>query len=233
MLRAIWTAISILLLIHILMLAGFLLWLHGNDRLDGERIDRIQQMLSLTIEEEKAQEEQAKILEEEAQKQAADLARLESVSDGPVSLADRLAAQQEKDEIALLRLDRLQKDIQNLQGQLALTKRQLAQEQETLETQQKAFEQAVEEQAQLDTDAGFQQTVQMYEKLKPKQVKQMFQDLLNQGQSEQVVDYLAAMQLRKASAVLKEFKSPHEISQATNLLQRLRERGIDPQQLSL
>ena len=233
MLRALWTAISILLLLNVVLLLGFVLWLRTSGRLNGERIDQIREMLAVTVEQEKAQQEEAKALEEQAQEKAMELARLESVSDGPISLADRLTIQQERDEVALLRLDRLHKDIEGLQAQLELTKRQLSKQQEELGTKQKAFDEAVQQQVELETDENFQQTVSMYEKLKPKQAKQMFQDLLSQDRSGQVVEYLAAMQLRKAAAVLKEFKTPREISQATDLLQRLRERGIEPDQLGM
>ncbi len=233
MLKALWTALSILLLLNILIVLGFVVWLRTSGRLDGQRIDRIRQMLAVTVEQEKAQEEQAKALEEEAKQKAMQLALLESVSDGPISLSDRLAAQQEQDEIALLRLDRLHQDIEDLQAQLELTKRQLNKSQAELDAKRKSFEEAVQRQVALETDENFQQAVSMYEKLKPKQAKQMFQTLLDQGQLTQVVDYLAAMQLRKAAAVLKEFKTPIEISQATDLLQRLRERGIDPNELGI
>jgi hypothetical protein len=42
------------------------------------------------------------------------------------------------------------------------------------------------------------------------------------------VDYLAAMQMRKAAGVLKEFKTPQEVAQASELLELLRRRGVDP-----
>ena len=90
-----------------------------------------------------------------------------------------------------------------------------------------SFEQAVSREAKLKEDKDFQQTVKMYQQLKAKQVKQIFQQLLAQGMTGQVVEYLAAMQIRKAAAVIREFKSPNEVVQAANLLQSLRERGLD------
>ena len=56
----------------------------------------------------------------------------------------------------------------------------------------------------------------------------MFQQLIQQNQTDQVVDYLDAMQVRKAAKVLGQFQSPSEITQATMLLQKLRLRGSHP-----
>ena len=225
--KTLWTAITIVVLLNILLLGAGLLWLKSSGRLNAERVRRVGEMFALTIDEEQQQQAQADALEEQSRQQAMDLARLESVSDGPISLADRLEAQQQRDDLATMRLDRLKRDIRDLQQQLELSKRLLAEKEAQLQADRQAFEQALAQQQQLQQDENFQQTVSMYEQLKPKQAKQMFRDLIERGQIEQVVDYLAAMQLRKAAGAIKQFKSPEEITQAAELLQRLRERGID------
>jgi hypothetical protein len=56
----------------------------------------------------------------------------------------------------------------------------------------------------------------------------MMQQLLAQGETELVVEYLAAMQVRIAAKVLGSFETPAEIAQATELVERLRVRGIEP-----
>ncbi|NJL32148.1 MAG: hypothetical protein HC898_11290 [Phycisphaerales bacterium] len=65
----------------------------------------------------------------------------------------------------------------------------------------------------------FKLALQMYEQVRPKQGKQMMQELIVKGQMDQVVEYMAAMQLRKAAAILKEFKTPPEVAMATELVQ--------------
>ena len=94
-------------------------------------------------------------------------------------------------------------------------------------TEREKFKDAVAKETQLKDDQDFQQTVQVYQQLKAKQVKQIFQQLLSQDMADHVVEYLAAMQVRKAAAVIREFKSPAEVVQAADLLQSLRERGLD------
>src|SRR5690606_35920985 len=151
----------------------------------------------------------------------------EAVADGPKTTQDRLAEQQQRDEIAEARVLRLQRDIADLQRQLELAQTQIAKDRAQLVADRQAFEQARQRDLELQASESFQQAVQTYEQLKPRQVKQMFQQLLDEGKSAQVVDYLAAMQLRKSGAVLKEFKEPDEVGQATALIEALRQRGID------
>jgi formate-dependent nitrite reductase cytochrome c552 subunit len=125
------------------------------------------------------------------------------------------------------RVERLQRDIADLQRQLGLAKDLLAKQKTDLDAQRKEFEEAVARERDLHARADFAQAVQTYEQLKPKQVKEMFQALMKDGKTRDVIDYLAAMQGRKAAAVLKEFKMPDEIPQATDLVQKLRDRGVD------
>ena len=225
--KMLWNILAVMLLINALAMIMFGGWLFTSGRLNQDRVQQIREMLSMTVEQEKQLDEEAQAVEEQAREKALEIARLESVSDGPISLSDRLDAERSSDEIAILRIERLREDILSLQRQLDLAKRQVAEQQADAATQSEAFEQAVQQFRQAQQQENFKQAVSMYEKLKPKQAKQMFQGLLNQGQEDQVVDYLAAMQLRKASAVLREFKSPEEIIQATDLLQRLRKRGVN------
>ncbi|MEM8495768.1 MAG: hypothetical protein AAF663_10320, partial [Planctomycetota bacterium] len=68
--------------------------------------------------------------------------------------------------------------------------------------------------------------VQTLEQLKGRQAKEMLQVLLDRDQQELVVDYLAAMNLRKSAGILKEFKGAEEAVQAMDIVEALRERGI-------
>ncbi len=225
--RALWTVISVVLLINVFALVGVGGWLYRTGRIDRQRIDRVRDMFSITIEEEKQQELQAQQLEQQTRQQAMEIARLEAVSDGPVTLADRFRAQQRGDELAAQRVERLRRDIADLRKQLGLARRQLADKQQALTARQTAFEQTVNQKVDLQDDADFQQIVRLIGQIKPAQAKQIFQEMIKQDKKSHVVDYLAAMQLRKAAAVIKTFRTPEEIVQATDLLQALRERGIE------
>ncbi|MCE9592236.1 MAG: hypothetical protein K8S99_17155 [Planctomycetes bacterium] len=213
---------------QLLLLAIGAGWLQWTGRLDRDRMKRAYAMFKPTIATEVALAEEERKTQEEEKVKAAEAARLKSVSQGPVTLGDRLHNEQQADEIAMERVERLQADIKSLQQQIATAKAQLTRQRAELEAEKKQIE--VASKATRDKAAGenFAQAVMMYEQLKPKQTKDMFRTLLSGGKRDEVVEYLASMQLRKAAAVLKEFKTPEEVVQATELVERLRSRGIDP-----
>jgi hypothetical protein len=184
-------------------------------------------MFSMTVADEAAAKEQEKLKKQRDEEVAREAARLERVADGPAQLAQKIAEDQEKDEIALQRLERLKRDIQDLQRTNDLARRLLMEERAKLDAERKTFSELLAAEQKKRDSAEFQQAVKMYEQLRAKQAKEMFQQLMAQKQTDQVLDYLAAMQIRKAAAVLKEFKTAPEVAQATELVQRLRERGVN------
>lgn len=225
--RSFWTVISVVLLINVLALAGFGVWLYADGRIDEDRLERVVDMFSMKVADEAAVKEQDDIKKNREAEAAREAARLERVADGPAQLAQQIVEDQEKDEIALQRMERLKRDIQDLQRTNDMARRLLAEERAKLDTDRKAFEDALVAAKKKHEDEDFKQAVKMYEQLRAKQSKEMFQQLMAQQKTDQVLEYLAAMQLRKAAAVLKEFKTTPEIAQATELVQRLRERGVN------
>ena len=227
--KSIWTAVAVVLMVNFLAMAGGAVWLYGSGRLNEDRVTRLTAIFTPTIaEEEKAkQDEEEKKKKEEAE--AREIARLQRVADGPNELTAKIAEDQEKDEIALQRYERLKRDISDLKRTNELAQRLLADERTKLEAERKAFQAILDAEKKKRSDEDFKQAVKMYEQLKAKQAKEMFVQLLATNQTDQVLDYLAAMQLRKAAAVLKEFKTPAEVAQATDIVQRLRQRGVELQ----
>ena len=74
--------------------------------------------------------------------------------------------------------------------------------------------------------------VESYASLKPKLAKQAFLELIKQNKMDEVVEYLAAMQLRKSAAILNQFKADEEVPVAAQLLESLRLRGVTPDGMS-
>ncbi|MEX0655196.1 MAG: hypothetical protein WD534_13170 [Phycisphaeraceae bacterium] len=227
MIRAIGLSILLLLVVHLLAAVGFVGWLYQSDRLDRDRVQRVVALFELTITEEQRQQAEADRLAQETRRQAEQIARMEAVADGPRTLQDRLAMERQSDEVAQQRLERLQRETEDLRRQITRAQTQIAREREELQAQRETFEAALEREQEQREDEDFQQTVQMYEQLRPRQVKQMFQQLMADGETDQVVDYLAAMQLRQAGRVVQEFKEEDEIPAATELLEQLRRRGVN------
>ena len=227
MMRSILTAVVVLLVLHVLAGAGLAAWLGVTGRLSRERVVAAAAMFGPTVEAERRREEEAQRLAQSVRDDAANAARLEAVADGPMTLGQRLAQRQEADALAVARAERVRREVADLRAQIAAAKDALAKQQAELDEARKALKIRENRQDELARDEGFQQTVAMYERLRARQVKGMFQTLIADGQESDVLDYLAAMQGRKSAAVLKEFKSPEEAAQAARLLQGLRERGVE------
>lgn len=228
MLRAIVMAVLVLMALHFAALLGLVGWLGATDRLNEQRVREVVDTFTLTLAEQEQRERERREEELAAQDEAERAARLEAVADGPRTLQDQLARQQRGDAVARHRLERLQRETSDLRQQIDRAKQLINDRREQLQQDREQFERFVEEHNERRTDEDFQQTVQMYEQLRPAQAKQMFQELIDDGKTGQVVEYLAAMQLRRAGRVLEQFQTPEEIRQATDLLERLRERGVYP-----
>lgn len=224
--RQIGWAILFLLVVHLLAVGGFAAWLASTGRVSEERVRSVVRTFTHTVDDEKAklaaeEEEAAK-----AKAMADDAAKLESLSHGPMTLADRLAQEGERDEVAMVRLERLRRETDDLRRQIERARGTIDAQKKQLADERAAFEAFVAETTTKLQQEDFQKAVEMYEQLKPKQAKAMLSQLMASGETDEVVKYLAAMQLRKASAVLKEFKTPAEIAQAAELVEQLRQRGV-------
>jgi len=226
-LKLAWNVLSILLLLHVIAAAALVVWLRATDRLDVERARRIYNLMSVTITEEKARQEEEARLAEATREEIEQMRWVQQVSTGPRTMFDRLDEVQEREEIATVTADRVQREIRDLQKLLANTESLLAAERAEIERQRAALQAQLAAERERRESEDFQQAVKLYEQLRPKQTKQMFQELLADGRVDEVVEYLAAMQVRKAAAVLNEFKAPQEIQQGTMLIERLRQRGLD------
>ena len=220
-----WNLFVGFVLINLLLAAGFVGWMYMDGRIDKDRLQRVRDTFSLTLEEEAKQEAENLRLTEQTQKARDQLARLESVADGPTTMQDRLTRGQQADDVALSNIEFINAQNKALLEEMARFKADHTQRVEQLDKERKAFEQWVKTQAQQTEDANFKQVVALYETQPAKQTKQAFQTLMQQGQTGQVVEYLAAMSNRKAGKVLSQFKTPQEAAQAADLLEMLRTRG--------
>ncbi|MCC7205373.1 MAG: hypothetical protein IT441_09865, partial [Phycisphaeraceae bacterium] len=194
---------------------------------DRHRFDQVVAIFRTTLAQEaelKAQAEaQAQRAEAERQRQA----HLAQVAQGPVTTVEQLELDRQRQERSMLQLERFREEMRALQRQLDLARQVVAAQQEQVKTdRQRLVDEFGKEQALRD-DRDFRQAVELYESLRPRQTKEMFRSLIDQRRQEEVVEYLASMQPRKAAAVLKEFKQPEEIRLAADLVEALRSRGVD------
>ena len=225
--RALWSAINFLLIMHVVGALGFVGWMRFDGRLNADRLQKAVDVFSMTVKEEQVHLEKAAQLEAEARQRAADLAHMEQVATGPASIDELLGDRAQASEIADAKLDHLDRVVRDLQRRIELERQIIQKQVKELAAERAAFEAYREAELAKIRDEQFQRAVATMEQLKPRQGKDVFQQLLAEGKEEQVIDYLAQMQLRKAAAILREFKAPEEIAQASTLIEQLRARGIE------
>lgn len=227
--KTLWNIFSIVLLINVLALAGFIAKLCADGRINRDRLVRTIAVFRPTIEEEYRQTEQQQSVHLAALDAQCEQIWQQNVKDGPVSVEAKIADDAERREQGEHLLIRLQKDRRALLDAMGNRRVHIERLQAQLQQQRERFDQRMAEDTKRLKSQGFRQAVQMYERAEPAQVKQMFTTLINTGKAghDQVVQYLSAMQPRKAVDVIGEFTSDQDITIVTGLIEALRRRGID------
>ncbi len=222
------SAIMVMIILHFLAASGFAMWMGFTGRISSDRIWRAVKIFELTIvEEEKLAAEHRHMAELEAKAQR-EAARLGAAEEGISTLRQRLSSQLLESDIANARLDRLRRETSDIRRCWENDKTLISKRKAELDIERRQFQDYVDKQTSATREAGFKQTVQMYDRLQPKQTKAIFQELMSDEKMDRVVAYLAAMSPRKSGAVLREFKSEQEVADVARLLERLQNRGLDP-----
>ena len=117
-------------------------------------------------------------------------------------------------------------ELEKQRATLNAAQAQLTRDRERLAADQKRLENREQEQAKLASDKGFQETLELYTTMPPRQVKTIFMTL----DDSTAVRYLRSMEPRAAGKILKEFKAPDETARATRILEAMRQSQAATQQ---
>ena len=121
-------------------------------------------------------------------------------------------------------LDRRQRELSDLQHQIELAREQTKVDRAKIEQAQKELAKAQELQTRLASDKGFQDSLELYNVMPPKQVKTIFMTLSD----DVVTQYIQAMEPRTASKIFKEFKSSDEVVKMQKVLEKIRVSNLAP-----
>jgi flagellar motility protein MotE (MotC chaperone) len=116
-------------------------------------------------------------------------------------------------------LDRRTRELQDLQRQVDLAKDQARLDRTRIEAEKKDVDTQQAEEVRLAADKGFQDSLALYNAMKPKQVKTIFMTLSD----DTVVQYLRAMDPRTATKITAEFKLPEEITRIQKVMEKIRQ----------
>jgi alanyl-tRNA synthetase len=220
--RTILTAFTLVLVINVLALGALAGWLGASGRLSKDRLRDVVAVFNQTIEAESQLAVEAEQADLEAQALAERALRMEQVAGGPVTPEARLESIQVVDDKTRALLERQKVEANALKRQLDAQQRLIEEKIAELDEKQQAFDAAIASKVEEMQSEDFKEAIAMLEGISPKQAKGVLQQWLNDGGQEQVVDYLSAMEERKAAKVLKEFKLPNEVAQAATLIEKLR-----------
>ena len=218
------TLIAMICIVNVLMLLGLGGFLWGTGRLNKPKAQTIADMLRQPGSPEglraKVYEIMAPPTTQGAQSRptsgpasAAALTGLE-----PASAQERIDYLQKTLEAERLRLQSEAQKLHEEQELLVAKQNQLDLERKTLADQKRAYEQMVAGATTQSDAAGFQKSMEIFEELKPKQVK----DLLMAMPADQIARYISAMEPDRAAKVIGEFKNTGEKELLNEALDRVR-----------
>jgi len=212
--------VSAVLALNFLLLAGGAGWLVQQKRLDRERIFAIRDVL-FPPPAEAAPEPPAPLVQPAATQSSQRLEELLARVAGR-SAAEQIEYIQHAFDAQMAQLDRRERELLSLQRQIDLARDQMSRDRAALASEQQTLEQTQEQAERLAQDQGFQDTLALYNTMSGKQVKQIFMTL----EDEAVMQYLQAMQPRKAAAIIKEFKTADEVQRIQRVLEAMRQAQV-------
>ena len=220
--KRLFEVLVLLLALNFLFVAGGVGWLVKSGRLDKKKFAEVKKLLSPATQ----PTTQPAVAQSDADSTSA------AATTQPTLRLDALLAQangrsavdqvefiHQSFDMEIAQLDRRQRELADVQQQVELAKQQLARDRSQLRDQQQALVNQEQQQQRQATDQGFQDSLQLYESMPPKQVKSVFMTLPDDA----VEQYLRAMEPKQAAKIIKEFKTPEEADRIEKVLEKIRQ----------
>lgn len=222
MIRSLWTIIVTLAIANTLGIAVLLAWMSATDRLSAERVNDLREMFGQTVTAQQVADDQAQA---ERDREAERLAGLADIGTPPLTAEGRDRYLEEFSQSVEAQNVRTVREARDRQETLFQWQRDLEKRENAYEAERAAFEAMREQIVELEGSAQFQKTLKVYEGLPPEEAAAVFNELVDNGDEDQVVAYLNAMKPRIASEVTSSILAD-DPALAARLLERLREHGV-------
>lgn len=242
--KSVWTALCIVAVVNLAVLAGGIGWLKMSDRLDASRARQVRGLFTKTLTQERrerdeAEEERARALAAaEAEKKAAQV---------PLTAEERVALRLEATDLDRQRAERLRREVADLRRQLDDERAVLDRDKAEFAAQKTAFLRATGATLAAQDQAQFQKTLSVLSALKPKAAMSLLMEMLgppvtpaqdapgannaspaaaswSEAGLARAVGYLDAMEDDARAKVMSEFART-DPRLATQLLESLRDRA--------
>lgn len=215
--------IKALLVVAVLNLIAVLLgvgWVFASGRVDTQRVTEVVDIFSetTTARDQRIKSEEAQAAAELAE-QEKDLPKLAMNSDELNDVRLQLT------QIDRARLERMQREINDLQNTLKRERALLASERTDFEEERSEFKAMRERLKEIEGSDQFNKSLTVLKNMRPRDAKEMLSVLIDDGKWEQVVSYLSALGGGITTEVLAEFIKADEAELAAGLLESIRMRG--------
>lgn len=209
------SVIVITLALNFLVIAGGVGWLVGTHKIDREKVQAIKDVIfPKPVEAAPATQPTGGDPTTQPLLRLEDL--LTKVSGRPAT--DQVEFIQQSFEAQMMQLDRRELDLKNLQRQVEVAKQALSKDRAAFDAEKKDLESREKQTTRLAEDKGFQDSLDRYMSLPPKQVKTIFMSM----DDPTVMNYLQTMPPKTAAKIIKEFKDPTETARIKGIMERMR-----------
>ncbi len=213
--KKLFNVLVLMLAVNFLAVAGAVVYLKQTGHIDAERVSAIRAILF-----------PASDVVEVASTQPADPSSTQP-SGRLEQLLARHSGRSAKDQVdfiqvafdaQLSQLDRRQRELQDLRRQVELARQRMAADWAALERDRAQIQSREQTAVALQSDQGFQDSLERYMVMSGKQVKSIFMTLSD----DIVVRYLQAMPPRTATRIIKEYKTPDELARVQRVMELMR-----------
>jgi hypothetical protein len=214
--------VGVMAVVNLLAVLGLTGWLLLQGRLDKERVLEVTAIVGETPQA-RAERIEAARLEAEA------ASAPQPLSDGDTTTASqRNEARVEITMIDRERLERLQREVRDLQTQLRQQRQLLDRDRADFDLERAEFQAMRDRLDAIDGAEYFRKSLEVLNGMKPADIVPVFNSMMAGGKSEEVISYLAAFDERHRAKVVSEFIKGGEVDLAAGLLESLRTRGLKP-----
>lgn len=214
--------VGVLSFVNLLALLGLAGWLMSQGRIDRDRVLEVAAILGEPAE--------ARAERIEAEEKAANaVPDREPPTDGDIRDTElRNRDRIEMTQTDLERLERLRREVRDLQAHLRQQRQMLDRDRADFEQDVAEFHAMRDRLYAIDGAEYFRKSLEVFSGMKPADVRPVFNAMILEGKTEEVISYLAAFEERHRAKVMTEFVKGGEVELAADLLESLRTRGLEP-----
>lgn len=215
--KKLWNILVLALAVNFIALLAGVAYLYQSRRLDRARVGAIRELLFPPAAPDAAGAAATQPSESSTTQPTQKLDDLLAAHSGRPA-AEQAQFLQRTFDARMAQLDFRQREVAALHDLVRNAEAKLTAERKAFEARRDALEAREQEATRLAADEGFQDSLELYGTMKPKQVKDVFAKLPD----DVVVRYLRAMEPRDASKILTEFKAPAELERLKKLMEQVR-----------